>query len=191
VLVILNALRALGGGRRSGPRLTGAEAALTSQFAHQHSELRAGVEQLRTVADSLTDQPPEQALGALVAAHRFLRDVLLPHEAAEEAQLYPAVARALGGDDPTATMVRVHVEIRHLVSRLGRLVEDLSTTPGSTEETRAEGGPASNPPDAAELVDAQRLLYGLYAVLRLHFAQEEENYFTLADQPELSAHVPA
>ena len=28
-------------------------------------------------------------------------------------------------------------------------------------------------------------LYGLYALLRLHFVQEEENYFTLAeDEPE-------
>jgi hypothetical protein len=36
--------------------------------------------------------------------------------------------------------------------------------------------------------DLLACLYGLYALLRLHFVQEEENYFTLAvDQPEASS----
>jgi hypothetical protein len=39
-----------------------------------------------------------------------------------------------------------------------------------------EGGP-----DPADLADLRRTLYSLHAILRLHFDQEEELYFTLQD----------
>ena len=42
-------------------------------------------------------------------------------------------------------------------------------------------------PDEDDVAEFRRLLYGLHAVLRLHFAQEEEGYFTLADLPERAA----
>ena len=32
-----------------------------------------------------------------------------------------------------------------------------------------------------DIVDLRRLLYGLHAILRLHFAQEDEGYLSLAD----------
>ncbi|WP_165966192.1 hypothetical protein [Actinomadura sp. 7K534] len=35
--------------------------------------------------------------------------------------------------------------------------------------------------------DMRRTVQELYAVLRLHFAQEEENYFVLADVPDTTA----
>jgi hypothetical protein len=44
--------------------------------------------------------------------HRLLVQVLLPHEAAEDTLLYPAVRRVLGGYDPTLPMSRTHAEIR-------------------------------------------------------------------------------
>ena len=37
-----------------------------------------------------------------------------------------------------------------------------------------------------DLMEMRRLLYGLHAILRLHFAQEEEGYLSLAE-PEPSA----
>ena len=40
---------------------------------------------------------------------------------------------------------------------------------------------------AQSLPDVRRVLYGLHAVLRLHFAQEEELYHTLADDYRSSA----
>jgi len=42
-------------------------------------------------------------------------------------------------------------------------------------------------PDEDDVAEFRRLLYGLHAALRLHFAQEEEGYFTLADLPEGAA----
>ena len=86
----------------------------------------------------------------------------MPHERADEAELMPLVARALG-DPATTTMRRTHAEIEHQVSRLRRLLDGID--PG-----------AVSPEDVTEL---RRLLYGLYAVCRLHNSQEEEGAFAL------------
>jgi len=86
------------------------------------------------------------------AVHRYLVEEILPHQEAEDELLYPAVARALGGEDPTATMTRAHVEIDHLVRRLGRLLEGLPP----------EG------PDPEDLLELRRVLYGLHAIPAPH-----------------------
>jgi hypothetical protein len=62
-------------------------------------------------------------------------------------------------------MSRAHAEIAHHVRRLGQLLA-------------VEGGS----PDAEDLHEVRRLLYSLHAILGLHFAQEEESYFSLADE---------
>ena len=36
-------------------------------------------------------------------------------------------------------------------------------------------------PDEDDLMEMRRILYGLHAILRLHFAQEEEGYLSLAE----------
>ena len=119
------------------------------------------IEQIRSVADALSTHH-----GDLTPVHALLGRLegeLLPHERVDEELLVPLVDRALGGTDATAAMSRTHAEIEHQVSRLRRLLDGLD--PQSTE-----------PEDVIEL---RRLLYGLYAVLRLHNAQEEEGAFSL------------
>ena len=70
----------------------------------------------------------------------------------------------MGGEDPMGTMERAHMEIEHLGRVFGHLLSDIPE----------EGlGPE-------DLVDIRRVLYGLHAILRLHFAQEEEAYSWLA-----------
>ncbi len=76
------------------------------------------------------------------------------------------VAHLVGGDDPTVTMSREHVEIAHLARLLGRLLDDL--------------GPAGPAPE--DLPELRRVLYGLHAILTLHFAQEEEAYLSLLSE---------
>ena len=95
--------------------------------------------------------------------HQFLAEELLPHEEAEDTALYPAVAAELGGTDPTGAMSRGHVEIAHHLHRLGRLLDQLPDVG----------------PDEDDLMEMRRLLYGLHAILRLHFAQEEQSYLSL------------
>ncbi len=168
VMVILNALRALGGYRLQALR-PGPESALSRRFQAEHGELLPVVNRIRTAADRLDTQDRKQSLADLREARRFLSEQLLPHEAEEEREFYPLIAKALGGDDPTGTMVRAHVEISHLARVLGQLVDDLPPE-----------GPAED--DFPEL---RRVLYGLYAILRLHFAQEEEAYLSLFEsQPQ-------
>jgi hypothetical protein len=47
-------------------------------------------------------------------------------------------------------------------------------------------------PTPEDLADLRPIMYGLYAVLALHFAQEEEGYFFLVDDegPHHRAHTP-
>jgi heavy metal translocating P-type ATPase len=165
VLVILNALRALtgaaGGGRRS-------PAGLPSGTSDEHSALLPVIDRVRQVADRLEDLPAAEARVELDELRRLLAEQLLPHEIADDRDLYPVVAKLVGGADPTGPMSRAHVEIRRLAGMLSRLIEELP-----------EDGPT-----LADLRDLRRVLYGLYAVLRLHFAQEDESYLSLFE-PEV------
>jgi hypothetical protein len=160
--VILNALRALREGRGTRVPLDIATDALLRRFGREHTSLRPSLENIRAVADALSATP--EALERLREVHGFLVQTLLPHERGEETRLYPAVARALGGTETTTTMSRGHAEIERLVRRLGHHL-DLAAHDGLRP---------------GQLDDLKACLYGLHAVLTLHFAQEEEAYFSLS-----------
>ncbi len=165
VAVILNALRALSGGRRH-PQPEGE--GLSRQYRAEHRMLLPDVDRLRAVADRLDELPARGAKHELADLRRFLEERLLPHEQTEDATVYPLVARAIGGEDPTAAMSRAHLEIAHLVRLFGRLLDELPVDDFT-----------SLVPD--DLRDLRRILYGLHAILRLHFAQEEEQYLPLLE----------
>ncbi|MGW0149200.1 heavy metal translocating P-type ATPase [Streptomyces sp. NPDC003333] len=163
--VILNALRALRVDRAMRPALTPDTEALIHRFAAEHDDLQDVLEAVRAAADRLSDAPGPQALATVAEAHRLLTQRLLPHEAAEEHRLYPALAPALGGPEATATMSRAHTEIERLSRRIATHLH----------LAHVAGGPAPE-----QLDDLRSCLYGLNTVLRLHFTQEEESYFSLA-----------
>jgi heavy metal translocating P-type ATPase len=166
VIVILNALRALQGPSQHG--LTDPAMALGQHYRAAHQRLLPGVKRVRQIADLLDELSAEDARRELVELHQFLAAEVVPLEEAEEADIYPAVAKLIGGEDPTAPMYRAHLEIAHQVSLLGRLIAELPP----------EG------PEAEDIRDLRRILYGLDAILRLHYAQEDEAYFALMD-PQL------
>ena len=103
-----------------------------------------------------------------------LESELLPHERADEELLVPLVARALGGTDATAALSRTHAEIEHQVGRLRRLLAGLDDDDVQPED----------------VIELRRLLYGLYAVLRLHNAQEEEGAFSLVPDGAANGSAP-
>jgi iron-sulfur cluster repair protein YtfE (RIC family) len=138
-----------------------ADIATALQLRVEHDAMQPVIEEIRSVADALSTR--DSNLVPVSALVQQLTDGLLPHERADEALLVPLVARVLGGTDATAAMSRTHAEIEHQVGCLQRLLTDLD------DET-------VQPEDVVEL---RRLLYGLYAVLRLHNAQEEEGAFSL------------
>ncbi len=164
VTVILNALRALRPGRVQGG-LDARDADVARRFSTEHVAIRAAITQLRTVADSLDTDAPATAMAGVRRVHQVLLNLVQPHEQAEQELLYPMLDRVLGGSDPTGPMSRAHVEIVHQIRLLGGLVKEI--------------GPAG--PNASDLAYLRRLLYGLYATLRLHTEQEDEAYLSLAD----------
>ena len=162
VVAILNALRALGGKTpgQDGPRLP---PELSEELRSEHERLIPQLDQLRQVADALDNQTPREALHSLERISEFLVEEILPHEQTDEHDVYPRMAELLPGADPMATMSRGHREIFHLIEVLRRQIEELSP----------QG------PGPEDVLDLRRILYGLHAVLRLHFDQEEELYASM------------
>jgi heavy metal translocating P-type ATPase len=164
VAAILNALRVLRVRIPGRPRIT-LPVADIAQLTTEHDRLAGLLSQLRTAADQLATAPPAEAAIALIATEGMVREQLLRHEHEDGTLIYPRIEQSLGGDDPIASMHRTHREVQHLGRLLGRMVADLP--PGG--------------PDHASITEFQRVLYGLDAILRLHFAQEDELYQGLAD----------
>jgi hypothetical protein len=167
VAVIANALRVLRP-CNTGPQLEGRDQSIVQEFSHAHAVLGPGLDRIRRTADMIGEVPDADAdaLRAAHDAHRFLVEQIAPHEEAEDTVMYPVFARVLGGVDPTGTMSRAHVEIAHLIRRLGTLLDQVDAqTPGRDD-----------------LLELRRVLYGLHAILVLHFAQEDESYLSLADE---------
>ncbi len=164
VAVILNALRVL----RTTPagetraRLDTAEGA---RLAAEHLELTPVLDRIRICADHLPVLPEAAIHAELAELDGLLRTKLLPHERDDEKNLYPRLERMLGGDDPLASLSHTHREVHRLVRLFQHTVEDLH--------------PGASSPEV--LQDLQRTLYGLDAILRLHFAQEEEIYHGMSE----------
>ena len=163
VLAIGIALIAVLPGRLHSVEMAPTDVVTATRLKAEHDAVAGVVEQIRQVADMLS--AGRATSHPCLALMERIDSELLPHERADEELLVPLVDRALGGAAATATLSRTHAEIEHQVGRLRRLVERRSTS-----------SPRSEPEDVIEL---RRLLYGLYAVLKLHNAQEEESAFSL------------
>jgi iron-sulfur cluster repair protein YtfE (RIC family) len=122
----------------------------------EHEVLLDQVEQLRVAADELPALPAAERSLLQANAVAFLRGELMPHAREEERGLYPAVARRLGHPDATAPMILDHLAIGERTAQLAE----------------------TDPEDVARL---QELLYGLYALIRVHFWKEETLYAPLVE----------
>lgn len=120
----------------------------TQPFRDEHAALVRHIEDLREAGSEIPRLSVDERRERVAAALGFLRGTLIPHAEAEERVLYPEWARLVGYEEAAAPMVDDH---RQIVARVERL-----------EETPAED------------VDAlQELLYGLYALITVHFRKEE------------------
>lgn len=165
IIAIANALRALSGKSptQTRPQLS---PELSRQLRQEHETLIPKLDSIQETADQLDQLPPREAQASLEDIRRLLSDEILPHEAEDERTIYPKLASLLGGNDPLAAMSRTHREIFHLVNSYQRLLAELPV-----------GGP-----QPADMKDLRRILYSLHAILRLHFDQEEELYFSLNEE---------
>ncbi len=139
---------------------------LTEPLRAEHADLWPHIESLRAAADAIGGEPPLAVQAKVQQAYDFLRRHLIPHAEAEDEALYPAVQKAMGAPGATATMSRDHVEVGALTAQLAAAL------------AKIEPGQISG--DVAR--ELRRTLYGLYALVHVHFAKEEEIYLPLLDK---------
>ncbi|MCA8330675.1 heavy metal translocating P-type ATPase [Burkholderia cepacia] len=156
VAVIVNALRVL----LDRPRPTNArlDDVDVEQLRREHTALSPLLDQIRDLADRLPGLSGTAIASELVHMIDSLDERLLPHERADDRDVYARLAPLLGGEDPLAAMSGAHREIFKMVRSLRQMVADLPRDGTNTMQVQA----------------IQRLLYGLEAIVRLHCAQEEE-----------------
>jgi len=138
---------------------------ITQPLRDEHKELYPHVETLRMAADAVNESLSSLAQTRIEEAYHFLTHQLIPHAEAEDKALYPMVQKAMGSPQATATMSRDHVEVGRLTEELGRLRVHKTQLWVTFDQA----------------MSLRRVLYGLYALVKLHFAKEEEIYLPLLD----------
>lgn len=121
----------------------------TEPFRREHEELLSHIEHIGQAARELPQLASAEREAIVGRILDFLRGTLVPHAQAEEQVLYPEWAKLVGFEDAAVPMVHDHEAIVARVERLqGTDVDDVETL--------------------------QELLYGLYALISVHFRKEED-----------------
>jgi Hemerythrin HHE cation binding domain len=156
--VIVNALRALTPARKSSAlRLTAGEA---GALGHDHQVLVQSLDRLRAIADRLDEADPEEAVALIAEANGLVAGTVVEHEHADEASVYPRLAKILSDGHGLAAMSRAHRESLHLARLLQRLGDGLDAAHT----------------DKYLIRDAQRVIEAIDSLVRMHSAQEEDIY---------------
>ena len=134
--------------------------------AHEHHErLSTHVDRMPAIGDRMGGHatPDDRAqLDDLVA---FLTGTLMPHMDTAENTLYPELERILQNQHSMTPMRREHAQMRHLVDELVTL----------------HGHIGQRAPTTREVVALRRSVFGLYALLKVHLA-EEDLYLKVVEQ---------
>ena len=139
---------------------------LTQPLREEHKELFPHVDQIRQVAELVGEASIEDIQHGVEQVHDFLANHLKPHAEAEDAALYPVVQKVLGSPDATKTMSRDHVEVGRYIEELALLKKEISGTVLTSLQAQS----------------LRRVLFGVYALVKVHFAKEEEVYLPILDQ---------
>ena len=162
VAVILNALRALTPGyARAGRHIT-AEAG--RELHRDHLTLISNLDRLRSIVDALDDASPAHGATLIAEANRLVQEQVVVHERDDEGSIYPRLANLLRENHSLSAMSRAHREILHLARLLGRIAQDVPT-----EKV-----------DRYLIRDAQRVIEAIETLVRMHTAQEDDIYETVA-----------
>ena len=121
----------------------------TEPFRKEHEQLLEHIEHIAVAAREVPRLSDEERAALRERILGFLRGTLLPHAKAEEKVLYPEWSKLLGFPDAAAPMIHDHEAIVARIERLERA-------------------------DVHDLDALQELLYGLYALISVHFRKEED-----------------
>jgi hemerythrin-like domain-containing protein len=124
----------------------------------EHQHLLAGVDLLKDTGDAAGTESWEGIEEKAELALAFVKTRLIPHAHEEDGHLYPLVADLMGSPEATVTMSRDHVEVARLTRQLEWALQE-----GDTGAIR-------------------RLCYGLYHIVKLHLAKEEEVYLPILER---------
>jgi hemerythrin-like domain-containing protein len=139
---------------------------LTQPLRDEHKELFPSVDRIRQVAELIGEAPIAETHKGVEEVYDFLANHLKPHAEAEDSALYPVVQKMLGSPDATKTMSRDHVEVGRYIEELASLKKDIGNVALTSEQAQA----------------LRRVLYGVYALVKVHFAKEEEVYLPILDR---------
>lgn len=139
----------------------------TEPFRREHEALLEHIEHLAQAAREMPHLSEEERDVTRARILGFLRGTLMPHAKAEEEVLYPEWAELVGFADAAVPMIHDHEAI---VARIERLEEA----------------------DVDDVDTLQELLYGLYALISVHFRKEEDLQLPAFDAaPEVAEQVLA
>jgi iron-sulfur cluster repair protein YtfE (RIC family) len=128
------------------------------QVTHEHHDrILRQVDRMPEVADQLLGADAATALTRLDELVAFMSTTLLPHIETAEATLYPELERMFQNRHSMAPMRREHADVRRQVASLTQL----------TAEVHAKGLTLSR------TLGLRRVLFQLYAMLKIHLAEEE------------------
>ena len=135
-------------------------------IASEHRErIDPHVEQLPRLADMIGKTLPETLMARFDEEYAFIVGTLVPHMQTIEASLYPRLEQLMQNRHSMAPMRREHQELATAVSSLDgyrKLVDGCALG-------KAEG------------MGLRRVLYRLYAILKVHLA-EEDAYLALLER---------
>jgi iron-sulfur cluster repair protein YtfE (RIC family) len=124
--------------------------------AEHHQRLLRHVDRMPQVAELMDGGTQDEFRFALAETADFLTELLLPHMEAAERALFPELDRMMQNRHSTVPLRREHEQIRAAVQDLARL------------RGVADHGQLS----MNEKVALRRIVFRLYALLKIHMAEE-------------------
>jgi heavy metal translocating P-type ATPase len=162
-IAIGNALRsAVPPGGRSARRMS---ETMARELQRGHRSLSTALQALRDSGAQLPAAAPARRAALVRDAAELVRTAIVPHEREDDRAVYPELDRMIGDRYTSAALSRGHREILHLARLLTAMADEI--TPETADDLFA--------------YDAQRVLLSLETIVRLHSAQEDEVYDTLAN----------
>lgn len=132
---------------------------------HLHHDLMLPhIDALASLAEKVAEGSTEAYAAQFEAEYEFVVNQLVPHVERTEEAIYPELERLMQNRHSMAPMRHEHRQIHRLIGSLGVHREPV----------------ASGRLTAADATSLRRILYRLYAILKVHVA-EEEHYITLLE----------
>jgi hemerythrin-like domain-containing protein len=126
--------------------------------AHDHHDrLTRHIDRLPAMGDLIGSIPAAELRPQVDEAATFLTETLIPHMETAERTLYPELERLLQNRHSMSPMRREHAEIRQLVADFERI----------------QGGLDRGHLSTGDAVALRRVVFRLYALMKIHLAEEQ------------------